>query len=51
MCRVAHLGPPRLEVGKPVLLAVPVHDIRVFRPVSDRLMEDRGDDPVGRPLQ
>ena len=45
-----HVGPPLQEVGDPVLLAMPIHDGRVFRPMADALAEDGGDDAVRRPL-
>ena len=32
-------------------MAVPIHDIRVFRPVADGLAEHGSDDAVGRSLQ
>jgi hypothetical protein len=37
-----HIGPPLHEVGHPVLLAMPVHDGRVFRPMADALAEGSG---------
>ena len=46
-----HLGAALLEIGQPIIRAVPVHDSRIFRPIADGLVEDRGDDAVGRPLQ
>ena len=46
-----HLGPPLFEIGQPVIGAVPVHDAGLFRPVPDGLVENRGGDPVRRPLQ
>src|SRR3984893_6451332 len=46
-----YVGPSLHEVGHPVLLAMAVHDGRVFRPMADALAEHGGDDPVGGPLQ
>ena len=43
-----HLGPAGAEIGEPILVAVPIHDIRVFRALSDALAEHRGDDAVQR---
>src|SRR5215472_10948376 len=46
-----HLGPTGAEIGQPVVPAVPHHDVGVFRPVPDALVEHRRDDAVRRPLQ
>ena len=46
-----HLGPTGAEIGQPVVRAVPHHDVGVFRPVPDALVEHRRDDAVRRPLQ
>jgi hypothetical protein len=39
------------KIGQPILVAVPIHDIRVFRPLANGLAEHRSHDAVGRSLQ
>jgi len=45
------VGPALQELGDPIILAVPVHDGRVFRPVTDGLAEYRGDDTLRRAFE
>jgi hypothetical protein len=46
-----HLGSAGVEFGEPILVAVPIHDVRIFRPMADGLAEHRGYDAVRRWLQ
>ena len=48
---VGDVGPVRLQGRRPDFLAGAVHDVRVLRPMADRLAEDGGDDPVRRLFQ
>jgi hypothetical protein len=50
-CFHSYVRPASAELGDPILVTVPVHDIRVFRPVSDRLAAHSSDDALRRPLQ
>jgi cold shock CspA family protein len=44
------VGPPGQQLGGPNILAGFVHDVRILRPVPDRLAQHGGHDTVGSPL-
>ena len=46
-----HFRPASAELGQPIVVAVPPHDVRIFRPMPDRLAKHRGNDAIWRPLQ
>src|SRR5262250_1491112 len=46
-----HLGSEGAEIGEPILVAVPNHNVWVFEPVADGLAEHRGGDTAGRSLE
>src|ERR1700737_1469392 len=46
-----HVGPAGAEIGGPILVPVPVHDIRVLGPVADALTKHGGDDTLGRAFE
>ena len=46
-----HVGPTRAEIGDPILVPVPVHDIPVLGPVPDALTKHSGDDTLGRAFE